>query len=68
MSAAAAKGKGSGLRSYYLTKIDEMEVTLQEKSQNLRRLEAQRNELNSKGAHNVDADACCEHVACARDA
>jgi len=37
-----------GVQSYYLHKIEEAEVVIREKSQNLRRLEAQRNELNAK--------------------
>ncbi len=40
-----------GIRSYYTSKIDELEIVLSEKTQDLRRLEAQRNELNSKGIH-----------------
>eukprot|EP00899_Mesostigma_viride_P007408 jgi/Mesvir1/16669/Mv15071-RA.1 len=39
---------GDGLKGYYKTKIEEMEMALRDKTQNLRRLEAQRNELNSK--------------------
>jgi len=35
-------------RSYYCLKIEEAEVLIREKTLNLRRLEAQRNELNSK--------------------
>jgi 26S proteasome regulatory subunit T6 len=38
-----------GLKSYYSQKIEELEVILREKEQNVRRLEAQRNEWNSKG-------------------
>ena len=38
-----------GLRTYYENKIDELEVTLRERTENLKRLEAQRNELNGKG-------------------
>ena len=38
-----------GVEAYYSSKVDELEVKLREKSQNLRRLEAQRNELNAKG-------------------
>lgn len=38
-----------GLKSYYLTKIEELQLTVTEKTQNLRRLQAQRNELNAKG-------------------
>jgi len=37
-----------GLKSYYEGKIDELEIVLSDKQQNLRRLEAQRNELNAK--------------------
>mmetsp|Transcript_26628 Transcript_26628/g.80730 ORF Transcript_26628/g.80730 Transcript_26628/m.80730 type:complete len:106 (+) Transcript_26628:3-320(+) len=45
MAAAAAS---HGIQSYYSSKIDELEVVVREKTSNLRRLEAQRNELNSK--------------------
>jgi 26S proteasome regulatory subunit T6 len=41
--------KGEGLRQYFITKIEELELIVAEKSQNLRRLQAQRNELNAKG-------------------
>lgn len=39
-----------GLRGYYKAKIEELEVAVRNKTQNLRRLEAQRNELNTQGA------------------
>ena len=39
-----------GLASYYQSKIDELSIVIQDKAQNLRRLEAQRNDANSKGA------------------
>lgn len=45
--------KGEGFRPYYITKIEELQLTVAEKSQNLRRLQAQRNELNAKGTINV---------------
>ncbi len=38
----------SGLKQYYVTKIEELQLTVSEKNQNLRRLQAQRNELNAK--------------------
>ncbi|GAQ78888.1 proteasome regulatory complex ATPase [Klebsormidium nitens] len=39
---------GEGLKPYYKGKIEELEILVREKTQNLRRLEAQRNELNTK--------------------
>ena len=41
---------GDGLLGYFQGKIDGLEIVLTDKTQNLRRLEAQRNQLNSKGA------------------
>merc|ERR1719271_1155240 len=38
----------AGIRSYYIAKIDTLETEVGAKAQNLRRLEAQRNELNSR--------------------
>jgi len=35
-----------GMEAYYKTKIEELELALVEKKQNLRRLEATRNEMN----------------------
>ncbi|CAG8489302.1 8197_t:CDS:2 [Funneliformis caledonium] len=37
-----------GIKNYYQTKIEEAELVINEKTQNLRRLEAQRNALNAK--------------------
>ena len=39
----------AGIRSYYIAKIDSLDQEVGAKAQNLRRLEAQRNELNSRG-------------------
>ena len=44
----------TGMKDYYIGKIDELEHRIQEKRQNLKRLEAQRNELNNSGC-------CCLH-------
>jgi 26S proteasome regulatory subunit T6 len=41
-------GTGDGLLGYYKGKTDALEIVLNDKSQNLRRLEAQRNQLNAK--------------------
>ena len=48
-SANMGRGLGDGLKSYYKTKIEELEILARDKQHNLRRLEAQRNELNTKG-------------------
>lgn len=40
----------AGIRAYYLSKIDELELVVRERTQNLQRLKAQRNEWNAKGA------------------
>ena len=45
---AAAK-QGEGLKQYYLQHIHELQRQLRQKTNNLNRLEAQRNELNSRG-------------------
>jgi hypothetical protein len=42
-----------GIKAYYQQKIEESEVTSREKTMNLRRLEAQRNELNAKGTATI---------------
>jgi len=44
----AGQPSGDGLRSYYITKIEELLLTVNDKRQNVRRLQAQRNELNAK--------------------
>ena len=41
--------QGEGLKQYYLQHIHELQLLVRQKSHNLNRLEAQRNELNSRG-------------------
>lgn len=50
---AGVKGPqaAAGLSSYYSSKIEELELLIRDKTQNLRRLEAQRNDLNSRGGY-----------------
>lgn len=43
-----AAGDNGGIRDYYSGKVEELELDLRDRTQNLRRLEAQRNELNAK--------------------
>lgn len=54
MTAKVAAPVGDGLKAYYQGKIEELELAARDKAATLRRLEAQRNELNSKGASNGD--------------
>jgi hypothetical protein len=41
---------GPGLQEYLHSKIEELEFAVRDKSLNLKRLEAQRNKLNTQGA------------------
>ncbi|KAJ2381411.1 26S proteasome regulatory subunit 8, partial [Coemansia sp. RSA 2603] len=41
-------GESQGIREYYLHKIQQAEQKIVDKTQNLRRLEAQRNTLNAR--------------------
>ena len=42
----------SAIKSYLINKIEEFEQRVQEKCQNVKRLQAQRNELNNSGKNN----------------
>lgn len=48
-SKGAMVKQGEGLRQYYLQHIHDLQLQVRQKTHNLNRLEAQRNELNSKG-------------------
>ncbi len=50
VSAMSPRGQSdlSGLEAYYVNKTAELEAAIREKEHTTRRLEAQRNELNSK--------------------
>lgn len=43
------RAAGEGLKGFYKGKIEELELLIKDKTHNLRRLEAQRNELNTQG-------------------
>lgn len=45
----AASAKRNGIEAYFTTKIEAAELLINSKTQNLRRLEAQRNALNARG-------------------
>ena len=47
--AVSTPAPSSGLKSYYQAKIEAAELEINQKTQNLRRLEAQRNALNARG-------------------
>ncbi|PKI66710.1 hypothetical protein CRG98_012905, partial [Punica granatum] len=47
-SAKSASKQGEGLRQYYVQHIHELQLLVRQKTHNLNRLEAQRNELNSR--------------------
>ena len=49
--AGGAAADAGGLSRYYQSKLDELELIVREKANNLRRLEAQRNAMNTKGAN-----------------
>eukprot|EP00598_Pedospumella_elongata_P004524 CAMPEP_0184967688 /NCGR_PEP_ID=MMETSP1098-20130426/963_1 /TAXON_ID=89044 /ORGANISM="Spumella elongata, Strain CCAP 955/1" /LENGTH=406 /DNA_ID=CAMNT_0027489175 /DNA_START=42 /DNA_END=1262 /DNA_ORIENTATION=+ len=42
------KSNDQGLKSYYISKIEELQIKIRDKTQNFERLKAQRNELNNK--------------------
>jgi 26S proteasome regulatory subunit T6 len=50
MSVKVLAPSGPGLQDYMNSKIEELEFSVRDKSLNLKRLEAQRNKLNTEGA------------------
>jgi len=42
------KSNDQGLKSYYISKVEELQIKIRDKTQNFERLKAQRNELNNK--------------------
>jgi len=47
--AVSIRPSGGDVHSYYISKIEKSELSINKKTQNLRRLEAQRNALNARG-------------------
>ena len=47
----ASSSTGKGVHNFFKNKIEAAELTINAKTQNLRRLEAQRNALNTRGEH-----------------
>lgn len=47
----ASSAPPAGIKSYYQAKIESAELEINQKTQNLRRLEAQRNALNARGMY-----------------
>ena len=43
-----APSSAEGLRQYYVAKVEKLQLVVAERTQNLRRLQAQRNEMNAK--------------------
>lgn len=60
----AGKGQvqGDGLRNYYKSKIEDFELQVKDKGLNLKRLEAQRNELNTQGGPVLGVRVPSNHV------
>lgn len=67
IGASKAPAYPGGIKAYYQAKIEATELTINERTQNLRRLEAQRNALNARGTRSETgqnrigwgADAAC---------
>lgn len=53
-----------GIKAYYQAKIEAAELTINHKTQNLRRLEAQRNALNARGVWRIELHADIHNNGC----
>ena len=53
--------KNDGIKSYYKYKVETLQLIIQDRTQNLRRLEAQRNELNAKVRMYVKKSCYCKN-------
>lgn len=51
MCSTKTRQQGEGLRQYYMQHIHDLQLQVRQKSHNLHRLEAQRNDLNSRGTN-----------------
>ena len=49
---SSSSGGVLGLKPYFRSKVEALDIAVRDGTQNLRRLEAQRNELNSRGKNN----------------
>jgi 26S proteasome regulatory subunit T6 len=54
--AVQAPAVPGGVKPYYQAKIEAAEILINRKTQNLRRLEAQRNALNARGRYLVSRE------------
>lgn len=65
MSPTVVHQPAGDIKSYYTAKIELAELAINRKTQNLRRLEAQRNALNARGASSSLASLASSHAASA---
>ena len=60
------KPTGEGLRAYYKSKIEDLEIEIRDRQHALQRMQAQRNDLNTKGAGGKVGLCACDEWARAR--
>jgi hypothetical protein len=54
------KAETQGISTFYHSQVEELEFVCREKARNLRRLEAQRNDWNTRGGILFLSSLCCE--------